>query len=84
MERQAPHAYPCASPLQIIEPTSVARSTTTSGESNTHRPLRSYPPGTIAIGTNPSLRASRQSPNLEKEEVNRLPAIAGAVNRMRP
>ena len=54
MERQAPHAYPCTSPLQIIEPTSVARSTT-SGESNSLG--HSAAAATFAIGRCPLLRA---------------------------
>lgn len=63
MERQAPHAYPCTSPLQIIEPTSVARSTITktSGEVNS-----SGHPRHATDWRCPLLRACGQAPNLEK------------------
>ena len=74
MERQAPQAYPCASPLQIIESTSVARSTTTtSGESDSLDRSPAY----LSIGCFPLLRAAQgssgQAPHLEKEEATGYP-----------
>ena len=66
---------------QMIEPTSVARSTKQHpGKSNSSGHSAALWAGRLCDWRRPLLRAGSHAPNLEDEEVNRLPAIDGAVN----